>query len=488
MESENERSAEGRRARGRPNWLRAGPVGLAIALLALALTACPGIPPPDRLDFDNDARVLRGAYVGFVDMREVPNLMEFSGDASVLAVSWPNSIELWNPETSELIKTLYLPSSDDSWPWLGGLSVDGSGSLVAGILDGKVLLWDAGSGQLLRSFDPGGRLGDCLYCGAGAISLSPSAGLLAVVGDAPVVILVDPSTGTIGDELATEGRRVEMVSFNADGTLLATASYLSDTRYALRVWDTNTYDVVFERTGTVDRRHFPRFAFSADGQRLAVSSDTRLELFDLVGGRQVLQFAESESPWFRALNADGSQVVIGKLTEQGSTLDIIEVATGATLARVKIALRAQSTWSPDGRYLLLGSQLLTADSFSAVRDYTLGQLHDLELTATALYVDTQSYDVSGSVSIDGGPASEFTGTVVGNETQRYVQPQSRAPRPAELELELHAYPWTLHARQLHRGFGTEPSHEGEWWGNMTDDSHEGTAYWYWYPFELRRAE
>lgn len=488
MESENERSAEGRRARGRPNWLRAGPVGLAIALLALALTACPGIPPPDRLDFDNDARVLRGAYVGFVDTREVPNLMEFSGDASVLAVSWPNSIESWNPETSELIKTLYLPSNDDSWPWLGGLSVDGSGSLVAGILDGKVLLWDAGSGKLLRKFDPGDRLDGCRYCGAYEISLGASGDWLAVGGDSSVVLLVDTRTGTVSHELTATGKRILMLAQNSDGTLLAAASDLSDTRYVLQVWDTSTLEEVFEYTATVSDSRAPNFAFSADGRWLAVDSESNLELLDLAGGRRVLPLGGSPEARFRALSPDGTQVVLEKPGEHGSTLTVMDVATGGELARLNNALRAQSTWSPDGRYLLLGSLLLTADSFSAVHDYTLGQLHDLELTATARYVDTLSYDVSGSVSIDGGPASEFTGTVVGNETQRYVQPQSRAPRPAELELELHAYPWTLHARQLHRGFGTEPSHEGEWWGNMTDDSHEGTAYWYSYPFELRRAE
>jgi hypothetical protein len=46
--------------------------GLAATLSVLLLTGFPGVPPPERLAFDTDPRILHGSYLGSVDTRAAP--------------------------------------------------------------------------------------------------------------------------------------------------------------------------------------------------------------------------------------------------------------------------------------------------------------------------------------------------------------------------------------------------------------------------------
>jgi len=457
-------------------------VGLVAALSVVLLTGCPGIPPPERLAFDTDPRILRGSFLGTVDTRAAPFSMALAGDATLLVASWPDSVEFWDPETSQLITT--VPTQSEWATAANGLSVDRTGSLVAGVLSGNVLLWDGQDGSLVRAFDPGDRLGACLYCGADAAALNPAGDLMAVSGRAPHVLLVDPATGAVVRELATAGAWAGLVAFGADGALLASATFVSNDHYALRVWETDTYDVVFEREATVEPGHVAQFAFSADGRRFAVGSETKLEVHDLAGGAIVIQADEARSIRFVSLSPDGTRATLVHTDELGVGHAIVDLATGTTVARIADAYLGASAWSADGRYLLAGSKLVRTADLSVVHDYTTGQLHDLELDATAEYVDASSYAVSGTLRIDGGVGIEFRGIVEGNESQRYVLPQARAPQKPSLEIELIGHPWRLHAWQTSRtyDYGFEPD---EWWGSVTDTTLDEDQPWV--PLRLWRA-
>lgn len=112
---------------------------------------------------------------------------------------------------------------------VAGMSVDASGSLIATIIGGDVLLWNAMAGTLVRKFDSGTGLGTCRYCGVSAMSLSPAGDLLAASGGDPTVLLFDTATGAVLRELETVGENTGLVAFIADGALLAAASTASDT-------------------------------------------------------------------------------------------------------------------------------------------------------------------------------------------------------------------------------------------------------------------
>jgi hypothetical protein len=105
------RGGRWRRGVGASHQGRRGLAGLAAALSILLLTGCPVIPPPERLAFDSDPRVLRGSYLGSVDTRATPTSMALAGDASLLVASWPGPVEVWDPETSELVATSPTPSA-----------------------------------------------------------------------------------------------------------------------------------------------------------------------------------------------------------------------------------------------------------------------------------------------------------------------------------------------------------------------------------------
>lgn len=458
--------------------LRRSSAGLGLALLTLALTACPR-PEAEKLDFDTDPRILRGPYAGYVDTRRVPHAMAIAGDASLLAMAWPDSLELRNPATSELVATLDPPSDEELWRV--ELSIDATGTLVAGILNYDVALWSGHDGQLVRTFDVSGLLTACEDCGPELLSISPTGGSLAVAGRTPGILVLDTTTGELARELETAGDEVGLVAFSAGGELLLSASRISTIGYALRVWDASTYEVVFEREGPLGWSRGPQFAFSADGRRLAVGSEDKVEVFDIAGGAAELPLElpldQSVETWLRSLNPDGTQVGLVSLARESDLymVRIVDVATGGTLAQFPHPGTVASLWSADGRYLIAGSQLVAANDFSVVHDYAVGQYYALQLDVEAHYVNPRTYDVSGTVSIDGATAVGLSGTVYGNDAQRYLQPQYSLPQPAALRLTLEARPWYLRAAQ----YGST------WLGTMREivDEEELSSG----RFELRRA-
>ncbi len=461
-------------------------ITIGTMLLAVLLTACRNLPPPDRLAFDTDPRILRGSYLGSVDTRQVPTFMVLSGDASKLAASWPGGVDVWDTTGPDLIVSIDVETGAEG-EQVGGLSVDDHGTRVAGLVGGDIRLWDAHDGALSRTFDSGTRLGSCLYCGMYALSMSPAGDLLAGAGGAPLVLLFDTTTGSVVQELATVGENTGFVTFSADGSLLIAASTSSSTRFALRAWDTSTYDVVFEHEGTVSHSLSPRFAASADGRTIAVGSENRVELFDVAGGSTVIPIDDDMGRWFVALNADGTQVAIDRstaATDTSSTFVVLEVATGAVLTEYTDVLRGQPTWSADGRFLVADAKLVDASDFTVLHEFAEGQLHALELESTPEYIDEHRYAVSGTVSIDGSTAVDFSGMVTGQEAQRYLRPQARLPDPARLEIDLHDHPWRLYAHQPYSLDHGNPLKPESWQGTMEFDGGPEST---WYTFRLWRT-
>lgn len=456
--------------------------GTVFASLTLLLTACPSLPPPDRLAFDSDPRILRGAYLGTVDTRKVPWYLELTGDASLLAAGWDDVIDVWDTATAGLITS--IPLETNPYGDLGGLSLDATGALVATLQAGNVRLWNARDGAFIRTLDPGDLLGACTYCGIYSMALSPGGDLVAASGREPLVLLFSTTTGDVVHQLPTRGDMTGPVFFSSDGSQVSAFSSLSDTSYLLRVWNTATYTLVFEHEGTVSHDRYPRFAASADGRRLAVGSATKVEVFDLGGGRTVLSLDEAQGGWFVALNHDGTQLAIVHTVGASSSLEIIDIATGTLLMEFTDVLRGQPMWSADGRYLIADAKLANATDFAVVQDFAVGHLYGLELQATPTYVDERSYTVAGSLSIDGGAPFAFTGAVHGQESQRYLQPQARLPYPATLTIELDEPPWLLNAYQRYSLDYWNASEPESWQGDMLDGTSAAEA---WYPFRLWRV-
>lgn len=449
-----------------------------LAPMMALLTGCPGLPLPDRLDFATSPRIFRGDYEGLVDTREAPFHMALSGDASTLAISWPGATEVYDLPSLALATTIDPHTTDDAL--LSGLALDRTGALVAGIVGRRVRVWDGRDGSTRLDFDPGARLGTCQYCGPQRLALAPDAHVLAVAGDAPVVLLVDPLTGAVNQELDVRGEQAGLVAFDSSGALLASASFNVDsggTSYFLRVWDTGTLEVTFEQEGSLGHARTPQFGFSADGSRLAVGSDADVRLFDLAGGAATLPYPEPGS-WFRALSPDGSLVTTEVPAGRYTTIEVIDVSTREALASFPHAARSFSEWSADGSHLVVDTKLVRASDMTVAADLARGHLYRLVLRAEPTYVDPTRYDVAGTVSVDGGAEVAFTGRVTGNETQRYLAPQMRPPLPATLRLELADRPWLLVGWQHGHSGGITDEEAAAWTGYMREDaSYEAQLVW-----------
>lgn len=454
---------------------------LAALLLALALTACPNLPPPERVDLGTDLRVLRGDYEGYVDTRDWPYVMALNPDASALAATWQGVIELWDLATMEVATTIAVPTADSDVRYRP--SFNASGSLISAASDGRALVWETDTGALVLDLDPSARLSDCRYCRVYQTSLSPSGDKLAVSGSVPAVLLIDVATGQIERELEILGWDVALVGFSADGTLLASASYTRGNNYgySLRVWSATDFNIVFEHEGSVDPHIIPHFAFSGDGRRLAVRSELKLEIFDILGGHEEFVLAESADAWLGALNHDGSLAAMHQGGNFDSFIAIVDLTTGETVERFEDTLGGSPGWSADGSAFVAGSRLVDTSDFAVMHDFSVGQLHELELVAVPQYLDPVSYAVSGSVSIDGAMPIDFSGIVKGHESQRYLRPQARAPRAAELEFQLDSHPWRFYAHQQHGDFDWSLDPIGTWRGGVTEGSGS------WYEFKLWRV-
>ena len=273
--------------------------------------------------------------------------VEFSPDGGRLVTGGKDhTARIWDARTGELLRTLAGHSDE-----INGVGFTPNGETVATSgEDGRLCLWEAGSGRLLQ-----------VLCGPSAVPLmglafSPDGGLLAAADHAGAVRLwetpqwrePESSTWRELDRLAGHQDRVNCVAFSPDGRTLASGS---EDR-TIRLWDTASR----KETGKLTRGECPVtcVAFSRDGS-LLVNSQRRKPSQVVVQGlaplgepRDLCQRGE----WVDAVAfcADDRLVAVGCLD---GTLTVIDTAT----SRVERTFHSHAgrIWglavSPDGRRL-----------------------------------------------------------------------------------------------------------------------------------------
>lgn len=455
----------------------------------MVLTACPGLPPPEVLDFENDHRILRGTWTGSVDLREEPNHVALAGDASVVATAWRSTIEVTDLSTSALLTTIQAGTQPDSW--LADLSIDGAGTRVAGIVHGLVRVWSVPDGASVSDFDPGYGFGGCIHCSAEVVALDPAGALFAVAGGAPQVLVVNAESGEVTRTLTAAGQQVKYVAFSGDGTRLAVGSvaYVDDTytAYYLTVWSLPSFERLFEESGGFQHADIVQFAFSADGLTFAAGTDLATELHDVAAAPIPPPRTAPSEAHLLALSPDGSLGVFVRWIDYSSwQVEVVHLNTGAVTTSFEPGEFVRAAWSANGALLNVGSVLYTASDFQPTVDLSRGFLHELELVSSADYVDSGSYRVAGVLTVDGGPPVDVEGVVSGRETQRYLTPQARLPMPALLQLDVAELGWSLRAYQYIGQNVGDTSFMPAWNGYMTYlDLDEWQHDW---PFHLVRAD
>jgi WD40 repeat protein len=218
------------------------------------------------------------AFPGFI------NMIELNQNASILAVSLVEALQLLDLQTGQCIKTLQGHSR--KVPALS-FSPDGE-RLVSGGYDQKIKLWDTNNGRCVKTWE--GKVNWLR-----TVVFSPDGRTLASGGIEPEISLWDIATGQCVSNLVGHTSSLKEVSFSHDGTMISSACDDADTR----IWDVATGECLHILKG--HSTIVLSSAFSSDDRILASSSeDNTIRLWDTVTG-QNLAILTGHSNWVQCV-------------------------------------------------------------------------------------------------------------------------------------------------------------------------------------------
>lgn len=229
-------------------------------------------------------------------------------DAQVTDVSWsPNgqflatasydqTIRLWEPDSGSLVKT--LAGHDD---WVSRISWEAGGSrFVTGSGDRTIRIWRAGKGKLEETFQAfGGEIFE--PAAVFGVAWSPDGLTIAAGESRGLVELWDARSGQLLRTLEDHARDVNTVAWSPDGQLLASGSDDG----TIRLWDARSGVVQNVLRGHSEFVHC--LVWQHNGDYLASSAwDNTIRIWDPATGRQrhVLEGHRQAVHYF-SLSADG---------------------------------------------------------------------------------------------------------------------------------------------------------------------------------------
>jgi hypothetical protein len=248
----------------------------------------------------------------------------FSPDGRILASgSFDTTIKLWDPASGQLLRTLIgetetvrsVAFSPD-----GKTLASGSWAFVRGPnrSSGRIRLWDAATGQVLRilgtssesqsvAFSPDGRMlisnstdessaggntlvklwdlpgggllrtfGSGIAGGVDCLTSSPDGRILASGHDDGAVRLWELASGQPTHTLSGHSGRVSSIAFSPNGQVLASGSW----DLTIRLWDITNYQLLATMVG--QPAAVLSISFAPDGRVLAAGADTKIGLWDVL--------------------------------------------------------------------------------------------------------------------------------------------------------------------------------------------------------------
>ena len=421
--------------------------GLFVVLSAL-LTACPGLPPPEVVDFENDPSILRGAWTGEVGEMVSGNIFSLAsnpeGQRLAVAASYGGfySVFLYDDVTLEPAGLLSLEESE--YVYYTAFGSDGSTLATSGT---NVSFWNTLTRERLRTLT---KVQDVrafsrdLTMGVALEQSAPQEVIKVKVWDLATETVINVFEVTAGAVSDVRGVYVNSVALSPDGTMVAVADSIDklNGRYisTLRLWNVKTGDL--EKTFVPQTRSCPGIgsvAFSPDGRKLAFTEcDSAFSLVDVASGRRlpvsdVIRVAQDF-----AFSPDGSRLVTGREKDDVTTFNLWNLDSESLMGvfeRQNVRSSGGAlAFSADGARLATGNMNGTVsvwDVSSLKRLTTLPELTPfrVSLMLEASYVDERSYTVEGTLTTEAGDVYKLVGTADGGTAHRYIRPASVSAMP-----------------------------------------------------------
>ena len=264
--------------------------------------------------------------------------------------------------------------------------------IVSGSSDGTVKLWDAGTGQVLRTLK--GETG-AVY----SVAISPD-GKRIVSGDYKRSVTVwDAGTGKDLRTLKGHTDWVRSVAISSDGKRIVSGSW----DRTVKVWDAATGKEMLTLKGHTGNVNC--VAISRDGKRIVSGSGGapdrsgrqlfgELKVWDANSGNVFRNLkGHSARVWSVAISPDGKRIVSGS---DDRTVKLWDAGTGQELLTLTGAGRAV-TFSPDGKRIVTGSD----DRTVKLWDASTGQVL-LTLKGHRVMVASVAVSPDGTRIVSGG--------------------------------------------------------------------------------------
>ena len=292
------------------------------------------------------------SFVGHKDDSVSCIALSPDGRLVATAVLAENAVQLWDVATGKQIRSFKLRNDHGSGQWANAVVFTRDGRSVV-VASGQLMgLWDVATGKLARTYGKSGA--DIL-----SVAVSADGRLLLSGGADGRTRLWDAASG---QEIRSYNGAApaRYVAFSPDG-LTVTAAGVGNAA----VWDTAKGQQIHSLILNATDRRFPA-CFSPDGKYWLTAGQTSARLSDAATGQKIRSFeGQTDKVKSVAFSSDGRKL----LTGGDATARLWDTATG----QMTLIFRGHTdsirsvAFSPDGRSVLTGSEDGTArlwDSFT----------------------------------------------------------------------------------------------------------------------------